>query len=454
MDYQEARAYLREVEERLGSDYSLMEVTQLSECMGRPDRETRIIHIAGTNGKGSVGTFLCQVLALSGYRVGRFASPAVFHERECIQNIYEEDGVVICRDISEEETADAVTELREHCERMVSAGYHQPTAFEMETVMAFQKFVDWGVDVAVVECGLGGRTDATNIVEHPLLCVFTPISIDHTRILGNTPEEIAAEKYGIVMEGTRVVSPVSSACADMLETVCKKRQAELHFVREDTFHVVSCTVNGSRFKYRGREYEVGRAGIYQAENAAIAVEASEQLMDMGFDGITRGHIQGGLRTAEWRGRFDVVKRDPLVVVDGAHNPAAVLRLMESLESYFPGEKFDFIMGVFSDKDYRREVETLAPLMHRVYTVTAPGKRGLSGEELGDSILECAEGQGRKVDVFLCDGVAQACRRALLGIDAGRKLVVCGSLSIVGEACQYFKMPLAASDVSVPKSEII
>lgn len=435
MNYIEARAYLREVDEKLGSDYSLIEVANLSERMGRPDRKTKMIHIAGTNGKGSVGNFLCQVLALSGYRVGRFTSPAVLRYRECIQKISARNGEVYKEDISEEEVAETLTVLRKYCDEMVSAGYKQPTSFEIETIMAFQKFADWDVDVAVIESGLGGRLDATNIIEHPLQCVFTSISIEHQRILGDSVEKIAREKYGIVVKGTKVVSPKSDACIDILEEICKKKGASLQFVEEDSLEVEAYTLEGSRFRYRGNSYQVGQIGTFQVENAALALEALRQLSKE-FPRISEETISQGLRTSKWPGRLDMVSKNPCVLIDGAHNPSAVRRLAQSLEIYFPEEQFDFIFGAFSDKDYRQETEILLPYMHRAYTVTAPGKRGLPGETLEECILQHGEKQGRQVSVESCDSMEEACQKALEGLGADRKLVVCGSLSIVGDAYHY------------------
>ncbi len=458
MDYVQARTYLKEIEDSQGSDYSLAEVAELSARMGRPDRKTEMIHIAGTNGKGSVGNFICQALARSGYRVGRFSSPAVFGWRECIQRIgwqegnlsvhaesvlpghhaLGEMGRVVIADITEEEVAEAVTVLRRHCDSMVRAGYRHPTAFEIQTVMAFQKFADWDVDVAVVECGLGGRLDATNIIERPRLCVLTSIGLDHQQILGNTVEEIAGEKYGIIKEGTTVVSAMSHACADILKNVCRERSAGLHFVAEDALHMGECTVEGTSFSYRGKKYRVGQLGTFQVENAALAVEALERLRADGFDRIGEEQIARGLGSGRWPGRLEVVSGNPFVMVDGAHNPSAVERLVESLETYFPGERFDFILGVFRDKDYGREMEMLLPVMHRAYAVAAPGRRGLSGEALEECIARLAKGRGQEVEAFSCESMEQACGRALEGLADGRKLIVCGSLSIVGDAYHYLR----------------
>lgn len=436
MDYAAARDYLREIDEKLGSDYSLIEVARLSERVGRPDRATKMIHIAGTNGKGSVANYLCQVLALAGYRVGRFSSPAVLRYRECIQKIYSHEGKVITEDISEEEVAESLTELRKHCEEMVSAGCKQPTSFEIETIMAFLMFREWQVDVAVVEAGLGGRLDATNIIEHPLQCIFSSISMEHEHILGDSVEKIAREKYGIIVSGTQVISPRKEACVNVLGDICKKKEAELHFMDEEELLDVEYTIEGSHFSYHGEEYRVGQIGTYQVENAALAVEALHQLKIKGFPNISEENIREGLLMSRWPGRLDVVARNPFILVDGAHNPSAVHRLAQSLEIYFPGEQFDFILGVFSDKDYRKETEILIPLIHRAYTVTAPGKRGLPGETLEACISQYAGKQGLDVMVSSCASMEEACLQAVNNLEENRRLVVCGSLSIVGDAYRY------------------
>ena len=221
MDYKEALRYIQNIQERLGSDYSLREVTELSRRLGRPERNLKIIHIAGTNGKGSVGNYISNMLAQAGYTVGRYVSPTLFDYRERVQKVTMVSGRAESEWMAQEEMAGALTILKEVCEKMCQDGFMQPTAFEMETIMAFWLFNRWKVDVAVVETGLGGRLDATNIIEHPLLCVFTSISRDHMQFLGNTIEEIAAEKYGIIQEGTTVVSCFQEECHLLLEERCK-----------------------------------------------------------------------------------------------------------------------------------------------------------------------------------------------------------------------------------------
>ncbi|HBI59995.1 MAG TPA: hypothetical protein DDY31_02085, partial [Lachnospiraceae bacterium] len=171
MDYEEALTYIQNIQERLGSDYSLAEVTELSERLGRPERNLKIIHIAGTNGKGSVGNFISNMLAQAGYTVGRYISPTLFDYRERIQKVVKVSGQAESVWMTQEEAAEALTILKEKCEEMQQDGFLQPTAFEIETVMSFWLFCQWNVDAAVVETGLGGRLDATNIIEHPLLCV-------------------------------------------------------------------------------------------------------------------------------------------------------------------------------------------------------------------------------------------------------------------------------------------
>ena len=228
MNYEEARNYIAHIQGNLGSDYSLKEVTRLAEYMDRPDKKLQIVHIAGTNGKGSAGNYLAGILAASGYRVGRYVSPTT-HYLERVQKWepYTEQAVTI----SAQEAAKLLTKLRVFCEQMVKEGYHHPTAFEIETILAMQQGVDWNVDVMLVECGLGGRMDATNFITDPLLCMITSISRDHMAVLGETVTEIAEEKYGIIKKGAQVVSAPSKELQPLLERVCRETGAHLHLVQ-------------------------------------------------------------------------------------------------------------------------------------------------------------------------------------------------------------------------------
>lgn len=426
MNYQEAVRYISEIQKNLGSDYSLEPVKRLCELAGRPDRNLRIIHIAGTNGKGSIGTFLSNILAWSGYTVGRYVSPTLFEYRERIQRIEGKADSFCCTYISEQEVAEGLTQLRSLVQQMEQEGMAAPTAFEIETVMAFQTMRQWGVDVAVIETGMGGRTDATNIIEHPLLCLFAHISLDHTAWLGNTLEEIAAEKYGILKKGADVVTVrQEESCMKLLEERCQELGVPLMVADQRQVERIQYAIDGTAFFYQGEALEIEQAGTYQVENALAAWEAAKILQKKAFPLLSSQAVKQALRQTRWKGRFERIALEPDIIVDGAHNPQAAVELRRSLEKCFPGEAFTFVMGMFRDKDYSAMLEIMLPLAERVYTVTPPGERGLPAEELA---LQIAEGHG-----IPCSTVFEALRRAC---EERERIVVFGSLSFLHEVYEY------------------
>ncbi|MBR1741898.1 MAG: bifunctional folylpolyglutamate synthase/dihydrofolate synthase [Lachnospiraceae bacterium] len=431
MNYREAMDYIEELSERVGSVYSLTEVAALSEEAGRPERKLKVIHIAGTNGKGSVSNYISNILAMSGYTVGKYISPAIMGYRERIQKVVKDGELPECEWIPEEKAAELLTKLREACERMVERGFSQPSAFEVETIMAFLTFADWQVDYAVIETGLGGMMDATNIIEKPLQCIFTSLSLEHQRVLGDSLMKIAKEKYGIIKKNAQVISAEQEDVFELLESQVKRKNAHLFPVSGEEISDVEFTAEHTGFSYRGVHYELGQLGTCQVENAVLAVESALRLREKGAEKITEDSIRAGLKSSRWRGRFEVVSENPYVIADGAHNPDAVKRLAESLEVYFKGETFDFIYGVLGDKDYGKMTEILCPFMRHVYTVKPPVARGLSAEDLKHQVEKTAKEQGQSVKVTACENVGEALEFAAEHTE-GRKICVCGSLFLLGD----------------------
>lgn len=448
MDYREARQYIDHIQVNLGSEYSLREVSKLANDMGNPEKKCRIIHIAGTNGKGSVGNFLANILACAGYTVGRYVSPVVTCYRESIQRVFYDNhsGKVVTDWILEEEIADTLSKIKPLCDKMQRQGYHHPTAFEIETVMAFLSFCNWKVDFVLLECGMGGRLDATNYIESPLLCLFTSISMDHMSMLGNSVPNIAKEKYGIIKEKAIVVSARQEGCDEILKDVCKRKRALLHFVQENKdkqYRIHS--VDDTEFMYREKKYHLSQPGLYQIDNAKLALEAALQLQESGIVWISDFAMQEGILHSKWHGRFEVVQKNPFILMDGAHNIDAAERLCESLQAYFPQEKFQFIMGVFKDKEYASMIAKILPYAKVIYAITAPGSRGLDAEKLAEECCRQAtiqgititdgcvmkSGQGQKKVILLYAGMTMhdALQHAQKTED---KTIVFGSLSIQRE----------------------
>ena len=436
MNYQEARDYIEQIQTEFASDYSLQAVTKLCEGMGRPDRRLRIIHIAGTNGKGSVGAYISNALAMCGYTVGRYVSPTIFDYRERIQKISGNGFGVDVDWISEEETAVELTELSRAVEEMCrSRLYRHPTAFEIETVMAFHQMTKWHVDVAVIETGMGGLLDATNIIERPALTVFTEISRDHTAILGETLEDISQQKFGILKAGVPVVSVRQKPVVmEKLKELCQKRGLALQIADPDKMKQREYRLDGTRFYYDGNRYTLKQLGSCQPENAIVALEALKKLAQSGFHKINSSSIQIALRETSWQGRFELISRSPFLILDGAHNPSGARALKKSLEIYFPGERFTLIFGVFRDKDYQGILEQMLPLAKRFYTVKALGDRGTDPEELARVVKRCSA--LRDISVKSCTDVRSALQE-IQRQGQREKIIVFGSLSFLREVYSYF-----------------
>lgn len=435
MDYQEAIQYIRNIQAEFGSEYTLDAVKALCRKAGSPDKKLRIIHIAGTNGKGSVGAYISNCLAMSGYTVGRYVSPALFDYREIIQKVTGSAFGVDVELISREETAENLSSLFEMAEEIKRTGLRQPTAFEIETVMALCQFVKWHVDVAVVETGLGGRLDATNLIERPVLSVFTEISLDHTALLGDSLEKIAEQKFGIIKPGVPVVSVRQEPdIMERLRSICQRRGLRLRIADPENIIQQEYSLHGTVFSYQGGRYRLSQLGLYQTSNAIVAVEAMHELLRLGFHKINSSSVQLALYHTRWLGRFEIISKSPFLLLDGAHNPSGALQLRKSLETYFPTERFTMVVGVFRDKDYENILRIMMPLAERVYTLTPPGERGLEADTLADIIRDM---QGRReIPVTSCPNI----RSALIQIQrAGirEKIVVFGSLSFLHDVYTYF-----------------
>ncbi len=437
MNYQEAVVYIEEIRKKLASDYSMDRVMKLAELMGHPEKKLRIVHIAGTNGKGSVGAYISNALAMSGYSVGRFASPALFDPREQIQRISGNHFGTDVEWISEEEVAGRITELAAAVDKMKAAGMDCPTAFEIETVMAYCQMACWHVDVAVVEVGMGGRNDATNIVEKPVLTVFTKISRDHTAFLGDTIEEIAYQKFGIIKAGCPVVSVrQDNAVMEMLKEICQHRGLKLRVAEPEQIRQKDFSLEKTAFRYQGYPLEIRQLGYYQPENAVTAFEALKLMAQTGFHKINISSVQTAFRVTKWTGRFELISKDPFLILDGAHNPDGAAALKKSLEIYFPAQRFRYIFGVFRDKDYEKILDEMLPLATSVYTVKAAGERGMDPKALAEIVERKCRKYDRKIAVESCETVTKALQK-MEKDGHNTKTIIFGSLSFLHEVYRFF-----------------
>lgn len=394
----------------------------LLEGLGNPQDRLRFVHIAGTNGKGSTSAFTASICQAAGLKTGLFTSPYVMEFNERIQ-------------IDRESISDAdLLDVTSRAKAVADAMDDTPTSFELLTGVALTYFAEHACDIVVLEVGLGGRLDSTNVIESPLVCAITPIALDHTAILGDTVAAIAAEKAGIIKPGVPVVSHlqdpeaarvIRERCIEQGSPLVIPRFSRAHAHFEDGFQVLS---------YDGlSDVCLSMCGSYQPGNAVMAVEIARVLRSRGLD-ISDEHIRAGLQAARWPGRFDIVSRDPAVVIDGGHNEQGARVLAESLRAAFGQAPVTFVMSVLADKDYHAMIEHIAPLAARVLTVTAScSDRALSSDSLAVAVREHGV-----AGVEACDGFEEACAKALSS--AGSDGVVCcfGSLYSVGDAMRALK----------------
>lgn len=420
MNYKEARVYLDEVS-KYGSVLGLESMRELLHRLGDPQNELKFIHISGTNGKGSVLAYLSTILSGAGYRTGRYISPTLFSYRERIQV----DGEYI----EKESLACHVTAIAAAAEDMQKAGLPSPTVFEIETALAFLYFKEKRCDIVTLEVGCGGLLDATNVITTTLMEVIASISMDHTDLLGDTLAKIAAQKAGIIKPDTMVVSAQQkSEAAQVIEDTCKEQHCTLQMVDESKISNVHYGAEGQTFSYKEWEnVAISLAGSYQIKNAALALEGVEALRKLGY-ALSDQQVREGLLHTAWRGRFTTLRRDPTVIIDGAHNPAAALELKESLERYFPGKTLYFVMGMFKDKDYAQVIDLTAPLARHIITVETPGNpRALPARELAEAVGKV------NPSVEWADSVAHGVEKALAMAGKEDAVIVFGSLSFLGEA---------------------
>jgi dihydrofolate synthase/folylpolyglutamate synthase len=411
------------------SDYDLRHLQELLKRMDNPELAARTVHIAGTKGKGSVAAMVAQVLTASGYKTGLYTSPHFHTLRERIIT----DGHMI----SEAEFAKAMSEIEAFIEAMKQdAAFRQLTYFEALTALAFAYFRKEKVDFQVLEVGLGGRLDATNVVPNPLVCIITSISLDHVQILGNSLQEIAREKAGIIKPGCwAVISPQPEQAASAIYEVCREKGVQIVQVGKDvTWHRTRADLRHQALLIEGRtaRYQVSipLLGDFQLENAATAVAALEVLASMGFV-ILPAKMAAGLAQVKWPGRFQILRERPAVLVDGAHNVASMERLVSNVKAYFPERRILLVFGTSVDKDIPGIVSELARLSPQVVVTQASHSRAAPPPTLA------AEFAKHRVTPEVRPTVAEAISRALFVADETDVVCVTGSLFVVAEALDYF-----------------
>lgn len=397
----------------------LTRIRLLLERLGNPERELRFVHVAGTNGKGSTCTMLASVLRRAGYRVGLNTSPHLVRFEERIQV----DGELI--------PGEALARLVECIRPVADSMEEHPTEFELITALAMLYFRERKCDIVVLETGLGGALDASNVIDAPEVAVLTAMGMDHCGLLGNTMREVAEAKAGIIKPHGAVVSFGGCLEADeVFRRTCRERGATLREVDFRRIQDPSESLAGTTFHCEPYgELRLPLLGDYQAKNALLAVTAAEVLRERGW-AISPEHIREGLASVSWPGRLELLRpRNPAVLLDGAHNPHGMMATVESLMGLLPGKKVDLVLGMMADKDVDEMLNLLTPVAGQVFTVTPDSPRAMAAEELARRVAE------RGIPAHSCETAAQALEQAVRCAREGGTVCVLGSLYLAGEVLE-------------------
>lgn len=416
MNYTEAMEQLISLS-RFGINLGLKRITALLEQMENPQNALQFVHVAGTNGKGSISTMLSNMLIHSGYQTGLFISPYVLCFRERMQ--------IGGEMISEEEFADCAAFVYD-CATQLPSELESPTQFEMETAIAFEWYKRRKCDIVCLEVGLGGRFDSTNVIQMPLLQIITSISLDHTAILGDTIEKIAYEKAGIIKGGTTVLYPIQQEpVRQVVKEQCQETNS--HLIEPDLtkLDISNHHWRKSTFTYEGKEYQKSLPGTVQIYNGITAITAAQQLQKQGFC-LSESDIKFGIEHTYFPARMEVLSEKPLVILDGSHNPDGARALEQTLMDLFE-QPLTIIMGVLQDKDDSSILEIVGKYAQRIVTVTPNNPRAMQADELAKKAKTVCD------NVCAYEDIQSAVEDTLKGLSSGDVLIVCGSLYLASEA---------------------
>lgn len=449
LTYEDALNFIHNLN-RFGTKLGLQNITNLLEILGNPHHGLKIIHVAGTNGKGSTCAMVDSILRAAGYKVGLYTSPylEVFNERIRVNG----------ENISNDDIARLTLKVKDAMTVMKEKGLGFPTEFEVVTALGLLYFKEQAVDFLVFEVGMGGRLDATNVVT-PLVSVITPISLDHQQYLGNTLTDIAREKCGIIKPGVPVVSSVQEDEAmRVIEETCERLGCPLIRVVEPddykseqdclTYKLIESSINGQIFDIMTKRHLYHKAsisliGYHQLNNATTAVGAIEALKLSGLDIDTKA-IYSGLKQAQWPGRLEILSRQPTILIDGAHNIAGIDSLKQALESYFRDKERILVLGILKDKDAREMLKEIVTLADTIITTSPNNPRALTADELANIIREVFDQSAndekdsvtvnnKRIKIYVRERVAEAVEQALKLASPENMVVFAGSLYMIGEA---------------------
>ncbi|SKA83776.1 dihydrofolate synthase / folylpolyglutamate synthase [Clostridium sp. USBA 49] len=428
MNYIESMSYIKNTA-KLGSNYGLERTEKILEILGNPHKKLKCIHIAGTNGKGSTTVMISEILKEAGYKVGMYISPYLEEFEERIQ--------INSENISKEDLAKVVTEVAKAVDKVISLGYEHPTEFEIISCAMFKYFYDKNVDYAVIEVGLGGRLDSTNVII-PILSIITSISYDHMKILGDTLGKIAYEKAGIIKnEVPLVLYPQEEESYNVIKNICTEKNSKLIDVKRNTAELKYIDFNNFKqniiIKTNENYYEVefNLLGKHQMLNCSVVIHAVEELIRQGIN-IEKQHILKALKNVKWPGRLEVMKKDPLVVIDGAHNVDGIKNLKESIDVYFKYNNIILILGILADKQVGNMINIIAPKAAKIIVTAPHSERAETSKKLAYNIKKI------NPNVEIEDDYEKAYKLGLSYCQKDDLLLICGSLYMIGDMRKIIK----------------
>lgn len=424
MDFNESLRWLYSFK-KLGSKLELDRISYLMDRLGNPHNNLKIIHATGTNGKGSVCKFIGSILSKAGYKVGVYISPHLqtFSERITIDD----------QEISKKDITLLIEKVKPFIEEMTIEN-RTPTFFEVVTAMAFQFFYDCKVDFAVIEVGLGGRFDATNVV-NPIISIITNISLEHTNYLGKNIRSVAYEKAGIIKKNIPIVTAAKNLALEEIKKIAKEKNSPIILIKNEGWKRISYNKEYQEFSIHGelRDYIVRttQLGMFQGENIALAIKTIEQLQMKGIY-ISDENIIDGIFVAFNPGRMEIISENPIILLDGAHNPVGMDMLKNTLEKDFVYEKLILILGVLKDKDFKKMISYIAPISDIIIATKSNNIRASNPRMLREAI----EKSGYEKEVLTIDSISEAIEHAKLKAAKDDIICISGSLFTVGEAREY------------------
>lgn len=418
MNYNEAIDYLYSLT-GAGAKPGLERIKNLMERLGNPQNHLKFVHVAGTNGKGSTSAFISNVLLCAGYSTGLYTSPHLerFNERIRLNG----------REIADEELTLYVERIKKVIDRMTEDGLEHPSVFEAITALAFLYYYEKKCDVVVLEVGMGGRFDATNVISESLVSVITKIAMDHMEVLGDTLAKIAFEKAGIIKkDGVVVTYPQEDSALSTIESVCREKNAAVFYAVPEEFEKAELKPGLLCLKHpRYGNIETAVTGTHQVYNAAVALKTIEVLRDKGFH-ITDSQIIEGFKQTSWPGRFELLRRNPDFYIDGAHNPDGVRSFIDTFRSIYPDKKATIIFGVMKDKEYDTMLRELSAITKRFIAVSPDYPRALDKEKLVKNMAKYCN------YVEYSDTIEEAVEKALSSAGNGDVIAALGSLYYIGD----------------------